>query len=309
MKFIKDGLFGLAIGEAFGVQLDMEDENLVSPVTTMQDNRAYECDKGTYSDDTCMFLACMDSYIRCKTINYKDIMDSLCDWINENKYSSTDYLFDISKTIRFSLMDYWKNKDYTSSGTSEEKRQDASCLSRVFLLNIIYSNKNITDKKLIEEISNLTKITHNSELSVLGMFIAYKFMKYIIDGNTPEKSLIMLKRYKYEKYFSKNIIDKYSRIINGNIKDLNISDINKDSSIISILESVFFILSNTNTYKDAIITSCMVGGSNGVRASITGLFAGLYYKEKSIPKEWSNILKRKDYLNKMSRKLNLVLSM
>ena len=64
MRFIKDGLFGLAIGEAFGVQLDMEEPVYTSPVTTMQDNRAYECPIGTFSDDTCMLLASLDSYIR-----------------------------------------------------------------------------------------------------------------------------------------------------------------------------------------------------------------------------------------------------
>ena len=53
----------------------------------------------------------------------------------------------------------------------------------------------------------------------------------------------------------------------------------------------------------------MLGNANGVRSSITGLFAGLIYSEKSIPKEWNIVLKRKDYLNKMSRKIKQVLSM
>jgi ADP-ribosylglycohydrolase len=309
MKFIKDGLFGLAVGEAFGVQLDMEDPEFKSPVTTMQDNRAYECSIGTYSDDTCMLLACMDSFIKEKSINYKDIADSLCDWINENKYSCTDYLFDISKTVRLSLMDYWKTKNFELSGIIDENRQDASCLSRVFLLNIIYYEKNINDSKIIDEIRKLIGITHNNEISVLGAFIAYKYMKYIIDGNTKENALIMIKRYNYKKYFNESCINKYSRILKSDIKNININDIDNNSYIISILESVLFIISNTNTYKDAIITSCMLGNANGVRSSITGLFAGLIYKSTKIPKEWSIHLKRSDYLNKMSRRIKQVLSM
>jgi hypothetical protein len=53
----------------------------------------------------------------------------------------------------------------------------------------------------------------------------------------------------------------------------------------------------------------MLGNANGVRSSITGLFAGLIYKSTKIPKEWSIHLKRSDYLNKMSRRIKQVLSM
>ncbi len=309
MKFIKDGLFGLAIGEAFGVQLDMEEPEFISPVTSMQDNRAYECSIGTYSDDTCMLLASMDSFIRNKSLNYNDIADSLCDWVNINKYSACDYLFDISKTVRLALMDYWKNKNYELSGIIDEKKQDASCLSRIFLLNIINNDKTISDSKILEEIKNITMITHNNEISFLGCFIAYKYMKYIIDGNSKEKALTMIKRYNYKKYFSEDTINKYSRIINEDIKSIDIKNIDNSPYVVSILESVLFIISNTDSYKDALITSCMLGDANGVRSSIIGLFAGLIYHEKSIPKEWSCHLKKSDYLNKMSRKIKLVLSM
>jgi len=309
MKFIKDGLFGLAIGEAFGVQLDMEDPEFNTPVVSMQDNRAYECAIGTYSDDTCMLLASMDSFIRNKDLNYNDIADSLCDWVNENKYAACDYLFDISKTVRLALMDYWKNKNYELSGIIDEKRQDASVLSRIFLLNIINNDKTISDSKLLDEIKRLSMITHNNEISFLGAFIAYKYMKYIIDGNTKEKALTMLKRYNYKKYFSDISIDMYKRIINDDIKSLDIKQIDNSSNIVSVLESVFFIISNTENFKDAIITSNMLGNANGVRSSIVGLFAGLIYHEKSIPKEWTCHLKRSDYLNKMSRKIKQVLSM
>ena len=309
MKFIKDGLFGLAIGEAFGVQLDMEEPVYTSPVTTMQDNRAYECPIGTFSDDTCMLLASLDSYIRNKNLNFSDIADSLCNWVNDSKYAACDYLFDISKTVRIALMNYWKNKNYELSGIIDEKKQDASCLSRIFLLNIINKDKVINDSKLIDQIKGLTMITHNNEISFLGSFIAYKYMKYIIDGNSKEKALSMLKRYNYKKYFSEYVIKKYSRIIKKDIKSLDIKMIDNSSNITSILESVLFIISNTENYKDAIITANMLGEANGVRSSIVGLFAGLIYHEKSIPKEWSIHLKRSDYLNKMSRKIKLVLSM
>ena len=131
MKYIKDGLLGLAVGEAFSVQLDMEERNLSTPVTSMQEFRAYDAPKGAYSDDTCELLACFDAMIKRNnngrnSVIFDDIMNSLCNWINNNEFSSTDYLFDISKTTRLALMNYWQFKDYHLCGLSEENRQEYS---------------------------------------------------------------------------------------------------------------------------------------------------------------------------------------
>ena len=304
---MKDGLLGLSIGEAFGVQLDGELPNRSNPITYMSEYRSYDVSVGGYSDDTCMCLCVMDSYIKNKEFNYKDIMDNMCDWVNTNKYSSSDSLFDISKTVRFSLMNYWKNKDIELSGIGGDDKQDASCLSRVLPV-AVYVNKNkIKDIDLYNIIRNLTNITHSNEISFLGAFILTKYLVYILGGLDSNKALSALKRYKYEKFFNDNTIDKYNRILRDDIKKYNFSEININNNIVSVLESVFWIIENTDNYKDAVIASGIIGGANGVRGSITGMIAGIIYSKKNIPKEWLELLKRKDYLEKMIRKYNVLI--
>lgn len=308
MKYIKDGLFGLAVGEAFSVQLDMEERNLDSPVTTMQEFRAYDAPRGSYSDDTCELLASFNAFLNRKNKDYKtdiyeEIMESLCSWVNNNEFSSTDYLFDISKTMRLALMNYWNTKDYSLCGLSEEKRQDASFLARVFFLTIEYRNASMSDNGWVDVIRKMTYLTHRSETSLLGGFIYFKLINYILNGNDFKSTLTILKRYQFEKLFNKETIDKYSVILKDDIKNLNINDIKDDDYIVSILESIVFVLSNTNNYRDAIIASNMIGGANGVRGSYIGLLAGLMYGYKGIPKEWVSVLKRKDYLDKWVRKI------
>lgn len=307
MKRFKDGLLGLSVGEAFGVQYDGEDFNYNINDSTLIGFNAYDVELGNYSDDTCMCLATMDSFIHNKEFNYKDIADRFCNWINNNDYASSDYLFDISKTVRFALMDYWENRDYTSSGRVEESKMDAACLSRALPIAEYTYIKNITDKKLIEIIRNVVSITHNNELAFLGTFITTKLLIYILDGSDIKQALVSLKRYKYDKYFSDITINKYSRILKDNIKDLKLNDINNNSNIVSVLEASIWILTNTDNYKDAVVSSTVLGSASGVRTSITGMIAGILYGKKNIPSEWLDELKRKDYLEKMQRKFNTIL--
>ena len=307
MKNYKDGLLGLSVGEAFGVQYDGEDFNYNINDLTLIGYNAYDVDKGNYSDDTCMCLAVMASFIEKREFDYNNIADKFCDWINNNEYASSDSLFDISKTVRFALMDYWEHKDYTVSGKLEESKMDASCLSRVLPVAEYALTKGIPEKELYLIVKNIVSITHNNEIAFLGAFILTKYLIYILDGNDSKKALASLKRYKYDKFFSEETIDKYNRILKNNIKDLKLKDINNNSNVVSVIESVLWIITNTDSYKDAVVSASVIGNANGVRSSITGLIAGILYGKKNIPKTWLEMLKRKDYLEKIQRRYNTVL--
>ena len=301
MSIFKDGLMGLAVGEAFAVQLDNEDMNLKSPVTEMCSYRAYDVEGGAYSDDTVSILAIMDSFSHKRIFDMNDVCDRLCDWINENTYSSVGTLFDISKTLRLSLMDYWNTHDASINGRMEDGKQDASVLTRIYPLAIYAYNKKMNDDTLLTLVKDFSLISHNNEISFMGAFIYLKYILYLFNGSDKKGALTSLKRYNYKKYFSDVTINKFDRILKDDIKDLKIKDIKDDDGVVSILESTLWVILNTSNFKDALVSSSAIGGANGVRGSATGLLAGIINGKKSIPKNWINDLKRKDYIERILR--------
>ena len=85
MSIIKDSLYGFAIGDAMGVPIEFENRDKLKNnlVTSMLGYGSYDVPKGTWSDDTSMTLATIDSLINNKgELNYNDIADKFCDWIN-----------------------------------------------------------------------------------------------------------------------------------------------------------------------------------------------------------------------------------
>ena len=88
MSFVKDSLYGFVIGDALGVPVEFEERKklMSSPVTTMKGYGSYDVPEGTWSDDTSMTLATMDSIIKQEgTINCNDIADKFCNWLNKEK--------------------------------------------------------------------------------------------------------------------------------------------------------------------------------------------------------------------------------
>ena len=88
-----------------GTPVQFKDRKLFyRPVTEMIGSEAW--DKGTWSDDTSMEIATIDSYINCNEWNYEDIMKNFWDWLNEAKYTSRGVTFDVGRTCLRAIKNY-----------------------------------------------------------------------------------------------------------------------------------------------------------------------------------------------------------
>ena len=83
MSLIKNGLIGFAVGDAMGVPIEFKnrEELLDNPVTSMIDGGTYGLPAGTFSDDTSMTLATIDSIIHSRGIDYDDMAKRFCKWL------------------------------------------------------------------------------------------------------------------------------------------------------------------------------------------------------------------------------------
>ncbi len=103
---IRAMIFGLAIGDALGVPVEFQRREAldVMPVTGMRANGTHGQPAGTWSDDTSMTLAAMESIARLGDVDYDDIMKNFVRWETEAAFTATDETFDVggatSKALR-----------------------------------------------------------------------------------------------------------------------------------------------------------------------------------------------------------------
>ena len=97
MRAVYDGIIGLAIGDALGVPVEFKirEEMEKNPVVDMRAYGTHNQPMGTWSDDTSLTLALLDSLASKDKIDYKDIMDRFSNWLMYDDYTACGEVFDV----------------------------------------------------------------------------------------------------------------------------------------------------------------------------------------------------------------------
>lgn len=91
MGKIYDGMIGVAVGDALGVPVEFvsREELAKAPITEMTGYGTHDQPRGTWSDDTSLTLALMDSLACRQAVDYRDIMDKFSQWLLYGAYTAT----------------------------------------------------------------------------------------------------------------------------------------------------------------------------------------------------------------------------
>ena len=120
MKKVKDGIMGVVIGDALGVPYEFKprkyfDEN---PVNSMDGYGTHNQPAGTWSDDSSLTLATLDSLTN--GIDYEDMMKKFYAWFMDSDYTATGEIFDMGITTRTAIIDYGNGKNPIMCGGNGE---------------------------------------------------------------------------------------------------------------------------------------------------------------------------------------------
>lgn len=298
---IKSAIYGFVIGDAMGVPIEFEDREklMKSPVTNMLGYGSYDVPKGVWSDDTSMTLATMDSIIVNKNkLNYNDIANKFCEWINNAKYTATNEVFDIGTTTKYSLMRYWNNKiDATKCGGNAISENGNGSLMRMLPIAFYCFYNKTEDNDIINIVRNTSSITHAHEISIIGCYMYVKYIIFILSNNNKTESYKLLQKIDYS-IFNKDNINLYERIIKYDISKYSLDTIKSTGFVVDTLESALWVILNTESFNEAIIGSVNLGGDTDTIAAITGSIAGILYGYDSINEKWIKDIKNKELLSK-----------
>jgi len=308
---IKDSLYGFIVGDAFGVPVEFQSRKVLSikPVTSMLEYGSHHVPKGTWSDDSSMTLATMDSIAKNPNIDYEDMMHRFIEWSEKAEYTATDIVFDIGITTSSALRNFmYQNKSATEAGLSDIRSNGNGSLMRILPISLyVYTNIPEEDKK-VEIINNASSLTHAHEISKMGCYIYTKFIEALLKGSSKEEAYKSICSIDYSKYYSEETIKVYERILNGNLKSIGVDDISSSGYVVSTLEAVLWTILNTNSFQESIIKSVNLGNDTDTVGAITGSLAGILYGYSSIPKEWLDAIPKQDYLNGLITEYDKVLN-
>lgn len=305
MSITRNALIGFAIGDAMGVPVEFQKRDLLleHPVTKMYGHGSYDVPEGTWSDDTSMTLATMDSLIRMNgELNYNDIADRFINWVLNAEYTATNEVFDIGNTTRKAIVKYSNDrKDATLCGSKEENENGNGSLMRMLPIALYCYYKKVEYDEIYTIVKKASSITHAHPISVLGCYIYVRYLLFILSGKDKLAAYSMLRSIDYEEMFSEDTISFYNRLLNDDIKKYKINDIKSSGFVRDSIEAAIWVILKSTNFQEAIIGSVNLGGDTDTIGAITGSIAGILYGLDTFPEQWLNKLKKRETLEDISK--------
>lgn len=273
---IKDGIIGLVVGDALGVPVEFKrrKELLKNPVTDMMGHGTYNMPKGTWSDDSSLAIATMQSIVNKKAIDYEDILTEFSLFIHKGKYTQY-YTFDYGNTTKSAITRFDKGTEPLKCGGTHGGETTNGSLMRILPVAFIDGIDYAT-------IENVSSITHAHETCKIACVLYIEIAKSMMSDDLEiqehiEKSCDKIKKY----YYKSPELNNFHRIFENKLDDVESS-----FYVVGTLECALHCLLTTSSYKEAVLKAVNFGNDTDTVAAITGGLAGIYYGFDNIPTNW-----------------------
>lgn len=303
-NIVLDGIMGLVVGDALGVPVEFQSRDSLEkdPVTGMRAYGTYGQPAGTWSDDSSLTLALLDSLK--KGLDYKDIMDKFLGWYERADYTPHGQMFDIGNATSAALRRYKSGcAPLEVGGTSEGDNGNGSLmriLPILFYLQKRYGEDFTEKAEAFEIIHNISALTHGHRRSMIGCGIYICVAKNLIGAKDIQTAVenglkTAFDFYKKQDEFLKEL-EHYNRLEDENFRNLDSGQIKSGGYVVDSLEAALWCLLNTDTYASCVLKAVNLGKDTDTTAAIAGGLAGLFYGYGDIPEEWLKTIARREYV-------------
>ena len=302
---IKSALFGLAVGDALGVPVEFNSRSTLkkNPVTGMREYGTYELPAGTWSDDSSLAFCLAEALS--ESFDLDKIAKNFIRWESQGYWTPYGEVFDIGIATRQAINRLKRGTKPELSGGADEQSNGNGSLMRILPLVFYIKDKPLEERfRLTWQVSS---ITHRHIRSVIACFYYLEFARLLLKP---------LDKYEIYSILSKEIpenlsvlgidgdeLSHFDRILNNDIYNLKEENIDSGGYVVNTLEASIWCLLTTESYPEAVLKAVNLGADTDTTACVTGGLAGLLYGHEQIPKDWIDVLARKQDIDQLAIRL------
>ncbi|MET1258575.1 ADP-ribosylglycohydrolase family protein [Flagellimonas sp. DF-77] len=312
MGRIKNGIIGLAIGDALGVPVEFisREELNASPVMDMIAFGTHDQPLGTWSDDTSLTLCMCEALL--EGFDLTRIAKNFIFWKYGMFWTPHGSVFDIgiqtsksidklSKVIQSEQLEDLRLLRYEA----DEFSNGNGSLMRILPLYFYLKGSSVEgDFQLIWEVSALT---HGHIRSALACMFYLMMVDELVLGNTKTESYVKAKERMNVFFEVRDIAEReirvFDRIVLNDIRDLERKEIQSSGYVIHSLEAALWCFLKTDSFKECVLKAVNLGEDTDTVGAIAGGLAGVYYGERNIPKKWMDNLVKIDQIKALCGQL------
>lgn len=327
INLIRAGIFGTVVGDALGVPVEFTSraERKADPVTDMRGYGTHSQPKGTWSDDSSMALATMDSMIRQKGIHCDDIMEKFKGWLLHGDYTPYGRVFDVGITCRKAIGNYKSGCDATMCGGDREDDNGNGSLMRIMPVSLYESirhedweenEQHSVMDDVASDVHDASSLTHRHPRSRMACMIYTAICHEMIQnkgGSLQEVLQSAVNRtldfygnaeearaWSDEAFLAEIRSDHFRRLRDLDaFRKLPEEEISSGGYVLHTLEASIWCLLQTDSYRDCVLKAVNLGDDTDTTGAVTGGLVGLWYGYDAIPQEWLDVIASREWIDSL----------
>lgn len=294
MSKFYNGIMGLVVGDALGVPVEFRKRDTYE-VTDMIGFGTYNQKPGTWSDDSSLTLATVESMGRMGKVDPADIMKNFLDWLEDGWFTPYGDVFDVGGATRRAITRFSKGTKPLDCGGKTRMDNGNGALMRILPVAMLPDNG---DKQA--KIQNVAHLTHAHFISDFACMIYTAIVENLMKGSPNDVAVLAgIQRYK-EQLDNVSMLSEFGKL--EQIEWLERTFVKSSGYVVDTLEAALWCFLNTETYRDCVLAAVNLGEDTDTVAAVAGGLAGIYYGvggEAGIPESWIEQIARKDWIKEI----------
>lgn len=312
LDLIKSALFGLAVGDALGVPVEFKSRSSLkrNPVTGMREFGTHKQPAGTWSDDSSLAFCLAE--VLTEGFDLNKIAQNFIRWESEGYWAPHGIVFDIGIATSNAISRLKQGVKPEKAGGKHEMDNGNGSLMRILPLLFYIKDKPLNERFELTRL--VSSITHAHIHSVIACFYYLEFARLLIQNRDKFEVFRKLQNLFQPNLESQGIdpdgLFPFERLLSGDISTVDIDEIDSGGYVLHTLEASIWCLLNSESYSESVLKAVNLGEDTDTTGAVTGGLAGLLYGFEQIPKEWIDVLARKNDIEglytKLFKKLNKI---
>lgn len=300
----KNGVLGVVTGDALGcpVEFDTREQVAGHPVTGMRGWGTFNLPAGSWTDDSSLTLALLESIGRLRSIDLVDVMNNFVKWQYQGEFTPFGRTFDVGRTTMNAIRKFKATRKPLKCGETAEWSNGNGSLMRILPACLYCCERQLSDQEAVTVIHQISSLTHAHICSNIACGLYYFMAKAILrkKGTLTERLQTGLDEgfAYYEKALAdQEYVARYDRLRDLSQFALTPADqIRSSGYVVDTLEAAVWSLILTDTFEGALLKAVNLGDDTDTVGAVTGGLAGLFYGWEAISPEWLKALQRLDWI-------------
>lgn len=310
-NLVTAAILGHAIGDALGVPVEFESRSVLrqDPVLGMRGHGTYDVPAGTWSDDTSLTLALLDSLAQQRAIDPDSIMKNFRRWLDTAAFTPADTVFDVGAATRKAIQRYAAGTAPLACGGRLERDNGNGALMRILPLVLwLYARSagELAVPEVLAKVHEVASLTHAHPISLVGCGIYSLLAGGLLAGKPVPDAVRDALQDAREFYDARPefrlALAHYERLWRPNFSALPDTEIRSSGYVVDTLEAAVWCLLTTKGYAACVLRSVNLGEDTDTVAAVAGGLAAIRYGQNDIPEEWLQQLVRREAIEALCQR-------